>query len=229
MDTPAPVLIGICGAPSVGKTTLARKLVLRLAKAGAPAELLPEVARIVAEQGVAIDQAMEAADYDAFLAGYRARDAAAAGLAIADRTPVDHYSYLAANANAGPELRARHHSAVLHDIARYRLLLYLPIEFPLRADGFRITDPAYQQLLDEAIRALLAEVAEAFVPLLRRLQFDRLAALPYAALPIGTAVSLKTGCPASAGRACARRRQRCAPPARNGLIYREIWVENPPC
>jgi uridine monophosphate synthetase len=38
--------------------------------------------------------------------------------------------------------------------------------------------------------ALLAQVAQAYAALLRTLTFDRLAALPYAALPIGTAVSL---------------------------------------
>jgi uridine monophosphate synthetase len=38
--------------------------------------------------------------------------------------------------------------------------------------------------------ALLARVAQAYAALLRSLKFDRLAALPYAALPIGTAVSL---------------------------------------
>jgi uridine monophosphate synthetase len=43
--------------------------------------------------------------------------------------------------------------------------------------------------------ALLAEVGKAYLPVLRGLQFDRLAALPYAALPIGTAVSLQGGWP----------------------------------
>lgn len=43
--------------------------------------------------------------------------------------------------------------------------------------------------------ALLAEVARAYVRLLNGLQFDRLVALPYAALPIGTAVSLAGGWP----------------------------------
>jgi uridine monophosphate synthetase len=43
--------------------------------------------------------------------------------------------------------------------------------------------------------ALLAEVARAYAGLLRGLAFDRLAALPYAALPIGTAVSLAGGWP----------------------------------
>ena len=42
---------------------------------------------------------------------------------------------------------------------------------------------------------LLAQVAEAYLPLLDKLKFQRLAALPYAALPIATAISLKGGWP----------------------------------
>ncbi len=42
---------------------------------------------------------------------------------------------------------------------------------------------------------LLAQVAAAYAALLRGLEFDLLAALPYAALPIGTAVSLHGGWP----------------------------------
>jgi uridine monophosphate synthetase len=42
---------------------------------------------------------------------------------------------------------------------------------------------------------LLRLVAEAYLPLLRELEFQRLAALPYAALPIGTAISLLGGWP----------------------------------
>ncbi|HQX75957.1 MAG TPA: orotate phosphoribosyltransferase, partial [Thermoflexales bacterium] len=42
---------------------------------------------------------------------------------------------------------------------------------------------------------VLAQVAAAYAPLLDGLSFDRLAALPYAALPIGTAISLNMGLP----------------------------------
>lgn len=42
---------------------------------------------------------------------------------------------------------------------------------------------------------LLAEAARAYTPLLKKLSFDRLAALPYAALPIATAISLLNGWP----------------------------------
>lgn len=42
---------------------------------------------------------------------------------------------------------------------------------------------------------LLAQVAAAYLPVLKALRFDRLAALPYAALPIGTAIALQSGRP----------------------------------
>jgi uridine monophosphate synthetase len=38
---------------------------------------------------------------------------------------------------------------------------------------------------------LLAQIGEAYLPLLHKLTFDRLAGLPYAAIPIATAVSLQ--------------------------------------
>jgi uridine monophosphate synthetase len=43
--------------------------------------------------------------------------------------------------------------------------------------------------------ALLAMVADAYVSLLRTIEFDRVAAVPLAALPIAAAVSLKMGVP----------------------------------
>jgi uridine monophosphate synthetase len=42
---------------------------------------------------------------------------------------------------------------------------------------------------------VLAEVASAYIPVLRQLKFDCLAALPYAAMPIATAISLQSGWP----------------------------------
>jgi uridine monophosphate synthetase len=42
---------------------------------------------------------------------------------------------------------------------------------------------------------LLREVASTYIPVLKRLQYDRLAGLPYAAIPIATAISLQTSQP----------------------------------
>jgi len=43
--------------------------------------------------------------------------------------------------------------------------------------------------------ALLGKVAQAYLPVLQQLQFDRLAGLPYAAIPIATAISLQGNYP----------------------------------
>lgn len=59
-----------------------------------------------------------------------------------------------------------------------------------------LQSPVYIDLRNLASHPpLLAEVARAYLPLLSGLAFDRLAALPYAALPIATAVSLLGGWP----------------------------------
>lgn len=42
---------------------------------------------------------------------------------------------------------------------------------------------------------LLEKIGAAYLPILKKLDFDRLAGLPYAAIPIATAVSLQGGCP----------------------------------
>jgi uridine monophosphate synthetase len=66
-----------------------------------------------------------------------------------------------------------------------RFILKSGLESPIYMD--------LRQLVSDPV--LLGQVASAYLPLLNRLTFDRLAALPYAALPIATAISLQSGWP----------------------------------
>lgn len=59
-----------------------------------------------------------------------------------------------------------------------------------------MTSPIYIDLRQlVAFPTLLEQVGRAYLPILKRLTFDRLAGLPYAALPIATAISILGGWP----------------------------------
>jgi uridine monophosphate synthetase len=93
---------------------------------------------------------------------------------------------------AGEEASLTPHLAALAD----RLLDAGCVKFGQFTLKSGLVSPIYldlRQLISSP--ALLAEVAVAYRELLAGLRFDRLAALPYAALPIGAAVSLQGGWP----------------------------------
>ena len=101
------------------------------------------------------------------------------------------------HARAAPPLRT-HHS--YKDTAKEELALALHDLGCIRFGEFTLVSgqrsPIYLDLrLLVSKPDLLRSIAEAYAQILSELTFDRLAAIPYAALPIGTAVSLELGVP----------------------------------
>jgi len=83
------------------------------------------------------------------------------------------------------------HAALIVDLARIGAVRFG--EFTLKSG---VTSPVYIDLrLLASYPEVLNRVAAAYAEVLRGLQYDRIAAIPYAALPIGTAVALQTGRP----------------------------------
>ncbi|MEX1248498.1 MAG: orotidine-5'-phosphate decarboxylase [Anaerolineales bacterium] len=90
-----------------------------------------------------------------------------------------------------PAKAAFQHARLADDLLRLGCVQFG--QFKLRSG---IVSPIYldlRRLVGDP--AAVARAAAAYLPLLRPLKFDRLAALPYAALPIAAAISLQTGWP----------------------------------
>lgn len=147
--------IAIVGSFSTGKTTLAEAAAEPL---GLP--LLPEVAREVAAEGFKLDKdATPEVETLIFLRQYRNELRHAEFLS--DRSLLDAMAY------AGWVLdnQERRREFALWDAcvdiaehrlrSQYSLIVYLPIEFGIVADGLRPMDEEFQADIDSRIKALL--------------------------------------------------------------------------
>lgn len=149
--------IGICGAHGTGKTTLANALrgALRL-------PLITEQARIAARKmGVTIQDVTRdfelAKKFQArlFRTQVRLEDELKDGF-VSDRTLADIYGYWRLY-DLLPESRKDVFRWYVAEMLpkRYDILVYVPIEIPLVADGFRDTCPVCQRTVDRYIREVL--------------------------------------------------------------------------
>ena len=168
--------IAIVGSFSTGKTTLAEQAAPLL-----DLPLLPEVAREVAAMGFKLDKdATPETEALIFLKQYR--NEMIHPEFIGDRSLIDVMTY------AGWVLdnQERRKEFALWDecleIARYHLrsqythVFYLPIEFPIVADGLRPMDPDFQADIDRRMVAILRDNSIDYEPL-RGSVDDRLEAL----------------------------------------------------
>lgn len=139
--------IAITGSFGTGKTTLAN----HVAEAKG-FTLLPEVARVMAEEGYKLDKEITAEiEHEMFL-----RQVALEchqGPYISDRCLVDLLAYSAVLFENDFELLWTI-SRALRD-AKYDVIIYLEPEFPIENDGVRSTDGEFQKIIDDRIKSIL--------------------------------------------------------------------------
>lgn len=150
--------IGLCGAQGVGKSTLAKRLAEEL---GLP--LITKQARKAART-LGLDKLpnprTEVALSNAFqnlCLHYQLQEESKYPSFISDRTTIDNaLYYLMNNAfHAEPADNMLYYQKCTENTSRYSLLVYIPIEFELKDDGFRDNNRFRQQEADFLIKGLL--------------------------------------------------------------------------
>lgn len=138
----------ITGAMGTGKTTLTSDISKNIGY-----KILPEVARLMAEEGYKLDKKItpeieleilrrqvlleeEKEDY------------------IADRGLIDLLAYCLVLFPEEEDLLNKINIALSN--ACYDIVFYLPIEFPIEEDGVRSTDVVFQKKIDEKIKFILS-------------------------------------------------------------------------
>lgn len=142
--------IAIVGSHGVGKTTLAKKLskILQF-------PVIPDIARKAVSKGFAINETTPPETQFWILSKQIEYERELKDNFIADKTLFDNIVY--------PRyiFRDPHFLKILEDIvfrnAKYDLLLYVPIEIPLKLDGVRSPDTTFQKKIDSGYLKLLKD------------------------------------------------------------------------
>jgi len=157
--------ITFVGAHGTGKTTLSNEVVDRLADIDPSVQATPEVPRVICESagdpGFFRRSKNTLIKQMALLVGqpvYEADGSRNSDLLICDRSILDHWSYTLyfyeeelSESAIGQALDA----LVKKHCSTYEQIFYLPIEFPVEADGIREEESEFQSAIDSEIRSLL--------------------------------------------------------------------------
>lgn len=140
--------IAITGAMGVGKTTLANDL-----SEATGIDILPEVARIMAEEGVKLDKGITIETERKIFERQMLLEDETKGNIIADRCLVDALAYTMELFWNELDLIEKIRTELNKN--RYDVIFYIAPEFPIEEDGLRSTDIKFQKKIDSKIRRIL--------------------------------------------------------------------------
>lgn len=150
--------IAMCGAQGTGKSTLAEALIPELNKLFGNTTLIQGIARqLKAQKGISVDKDASVESKLMIESAYMDLEKDLKKVPkLFCRSIVDRYAY----ARAKPlDMDVYYNKMVPAYMFEYDVLIYVPIEeqVPLAADGFRNTDPEFQQTVDKEIRKIIRE------------------------------------------------------------------------
>jgi nicotinamide riboside kinase len=155
-----PRVIGFVGAPSTGKTTLARAIANEAGLRGLSVEFVAEYARTYIQRFGAVSSVFD--QLLIFDAQARREDDAigtGAELVVAETPTFAGYAYGLATIGAARPKEAEAlnvlHRWIRRRVALYDFVYYLPVELPLQRDGTRREDERARLDLDAKLRATL--------------------------------------------------------------------------
>lgn len=154
-------VVGFVGAPSAGKTTLARAVANEAGLRGLSVEFVAEYARTYIQR---FGGASSVFDQLLIFDGQARREddaiGAGADLVVAETPVFTGYAYGLATMGRGASPREAEALEVLHRwirkrVAVYDIVYYLPMELPLQRDGTRRETERSRRDLDAKLRATL--------------------------------------------------------------------------
>jgi len=159
-------MIGFVGAPSVGKTTLARSVANEVGLRGFSVEFVAEYARTYLQRFGPIESAHE--QLVIFESQARREDDArgtGAAFVVAETPVFTGYAYGLEKMRTVKDRKILHvlHRWILARMSFYDRIYYLPIELPLQQDGVRSETEATRRILDSRLRASLEFWAPSYV------------------------------------------------------------------
>ena len=165
------IRIVITGSHSVGKTTLANRLVEQLADMGVTSAVAEEPIEVVRRQHPKIIAGNPDTLYTRLLEEHFSRlDSPDYDCCIYDRSLVDLFAYYRLEGPGNPAFVSLVTELLKWYVTWIDLFFYLPMEFPLVADGRRPLSETYRTQVDEMLRTVAGEAAISLITIDGRIE-----------------------------------------------------------